>query len=263
MRITFLTSLLVSGITFLCTITTWGQDPDEQREFMELRSQFTNQAGERDYEEAIKTVTKMMELAEDDQGGYRVRGELNYMAGNMAEAVTDFDKVIELNPGLKPGLWQRGLALYYLERYEDGIEQFEVHQTVNGQDVENAVWHFACRAKSSSLEEAREQLIPIQNDTRVPMRQIHQLYAGTMKPEEVIAAAEAGSPDQRKLAQNKYYAYLYIGLYFDASGESEKAAEYMDLAAAEDHQMSKRTLMGQVANVHIKLRSPQKTREKE
>lgn len=258
MRIFPLACLLVYSITLLTQSTLSAQDPDLE-EFSRLREMLTTQASQGDYEDAIETVTKMMGVVENDQGGFLLRGELNYMIGNMEQAVSDFDKVIELAPQLKPRLWQRGLALYYLERYQDGVEQFEVHQTVNGQDVENAVWHFACTARSQSLEKAREQLIPIQNDTRVPMMQIHQLFAGTMQPDEVLSAAVEGVTNEVELARNKYYAHFYIGLFHDANGDSQAAIEQMKLAAAEDHQISKRTLMGQVANVHLKLRGDAET----
>ncbi len=43
-------------------------------------------------------------------------------------------------PGAEPELWQRGLALYYTERFADGQKQFELHKTVNPNDVENRAW---------------------------------------------------------------------------------------------------------------------------
>jgi lipoprotein NlpI len=231
------------------------QDQETMRKMNELRQSLVNQAELGEYDNASKILTKIIELRPDDFRSYMLRGEMNYMAGNMEQSVTDFDKVIELAPETEARLWQRGLALYYMERFDDGASQFEVHRTVNGQDVENAVWHFACKARSTSFEQAQKELMPIQNDPRVPMMQVHELYSGEMTPEEVLEFATEAAKDERSLGRYKYYAHFYIGLYYDAKGEADKAAEHMKLAAAEDNTIPKHTLMGQVANVHIKMRS--------
>ena len=65
-----------------------------------------------------------------------------------AESVAAFDKLIALAPNTAPQLWQRGLSLYYVEKFAEGRKQFEIHQTVNPNDVENAAWHFICVAKT-------------------------------------------------------------------------------------------------------------------
>ncbi|NNC88046.1 MAG: hypothetical protein HKN82_06240, partial [Akkermansiaceae bacterium] len=148
------------------------------------------------------------------------RGIEHFFAGRMKEAVADWDRVIAMMPAQGPRHWQRGLALYYLGEYDKGIAQFESHQTVNRNDVENAAWHFLCvaRAPGGSVAKAREKLIPIKGDPRVPMREIHALFAGTGTPEAVLAAARAGDPPAAVLRNNLCYAHLYLGLYHEALG---------------------------------------------
>ena len=186
----------------------------------------------------------------------------HFFAGRIKEAVADWDKVVELAPRQAPYNWQRGLGLYYAERYEDGVAQFELHQTVNSNDVENAAWHFICmvRTKGGSVEKAREKLIPIEGDSRVPMKQIHDLFAGKGTADDVLAAAKAGNPIEERLRNNLCYAHLYLGLYFEALGEQEKANAHMKLAAV-DYKMDH--YMGQTAQVHHKLRNAGKTPQKE
>src|SRR5205085_8743876 len=101
---------------------------------------------------------------------------------------------LSLEPQQKPYHWQRGISLYYAGRFDDGKKQFELHQTVNTQDVENAVWHFLCTVRLEGLESAKKQLIPIEKDARVPMAQVHQLFAGKARPQDVLAAAQAAPP---------------------------------------------------------------------
>src|SRR5438105_1745593 len=83
-------------------------------------------------------------------------------------------------------------------------------------DVENAAWHFLCVARLSGLAKARASLLPITNDSRVPMMQIYALFAGKAKPDDVLAAAKAGTPTAAQLRRQLFYANLYLGLYYEA-----------------------------------------------
>ncbi len=165
------------------------------------------------------------------------------------ESVASFDKLIVISPESKPQLWQRGLSLYYAGDYKGGREQFETHQTVNTADVENAAWHFICVARAESVEAARKALIPIEGDTRVPMKQVHQLFGGKASVEDVLKAAEFGEGEDLK--NHRCYAHLYLGLYFEALGDEAKAREHM-VKAARDYRMNH--YMGKCAQVHVKLR---------
>lgn len=176
---------------------------------------------------------------------YQKRGELHFKLGNFAESIADFDKFIEAQPEQSPHHWQRGISLYYAGRFEDGRKQFELHQTVNPYDVENAVWHFLCVARASGVEQARAKLIPIERDARIPMMQIHALFAGKAKPEEVMEAAQKGSAAQ--VDNQVFYAHLYLGLYYEAIGDVKRAREHIFKAATG---FKAEHYMGDVARVH-------------
>lgn len=165
------------------------------------------------------------------------------------ESVQAFDRLIEKAPQAKPQLWQRGLSLYYTGDFQAGREQFEVHQTVNPADVENAAWHFICVARAENVEAARKALIPIEGDSRIPMKEVHDLFAGKGTPEEVLKAAESGDGDD--LRNHRCYAHLYLGLYFEALGDEAQAKNHM-LKAARDYSMDH--YMGTCAQVHVKVR---------
>lgn len=165
------------------------------------------------------------------------------------ESARVFDQLVEVVPAAEPDLWQRGLALYYAERFEDGRRQFELHKTVNPNDVENPAWHFLCVAKLEGVLAARGRLLPVGEDPRVPMREILDLYAGRCEPAAVLAAAEKGEPEARR--NQLCYAHLYLGLFHEAAGDVAKARDHITQAAGPfrmDH------YMGKVAVVHAKLR---------
>ena len=168
-----------------------------------------------------------------------------------AASATAFDRVIAIAPTAAPQLWQRGLSLYYAGRFADGRKQFELHQTVNPNDVENAAWHFLCVARSDGVVAARQALIPIAGDARVPMREIHALFAGTGSVEAVLAAASEERGAAAVKRDQLCYAHLYLGLYCEATAQTALAREHLRSAAIAqrmDH------YMGRVAQVHVRLR---------
>ena len=170
-------------------------------------------------------------------------GEEAFRRADIAASLKHFDRAIEMEPRLKPQHWQRGISLYYAKRYNDCRRQFELHRTVNPEDVENAAWHFLCTARAASIGEARKKLIPVRGDVRIPMSEVQLLYAGKSTVERVLSAAGA---DRSGL----FYAHLYIGLYYEAAGEVKAAGEHIRKAAEDygaDH------YMGDVARVHLKL----------
>jgi lipoprotein NlpI len=180
---------------------------------------------------------------------YQLRGLEQFKLGRFMQSCADFDKFLGYLPQKAPYHWQRGISCYYAGRYEDGRKQFELHQTVNSNDVENAVWHFLCVARSAGMAKARATLIPIQQDSRVPMMKIYALYAGKAKPNDVLTTAKASAPPAQ-LNHQLFFAHLYTGLFYEASGNSNLARKYIT-QAAEDYKVD--DYMGEVARVHAGL----------
>jgi lipoprotein NlpI len=164
--------------------------------------------------------------------------------GRFAESATAFDEVAKAVPDQAPQLWQRGIALYYAGRYDDCRRQFESHRTVNPADVENAAWHFLCVARGESPAKARAALLPVGPDARVPMREVYQMFRGTLTPEQVFSAA--GSQPAAL-----FYAHLYVGLYFEAQGMTARALEHIKIAAG-DRFEREGGYMHMVAQVHAR-----------
>ncbi len=197
----------------------------------------------------LVVTASAQEAAKPDPNTLFREGVQAFYDAKPKESVAAFDKLIALEPAAKPQLWQRGLSLYLAGDFKGGREQFEVHQRVNSNDVENAAWHFICVARSENLEAARKVLIPIEGDSRVPMKEVHDLFAGKGSVEAVLKAAESGEGEALK--NHLCYAHLYLGLYFEALGDEAKAKEHM-LKAANDYRMEH--YMGKSAQVHVKVR---------
>ena len=202
----------------------------------------------RDYNQALKLDPKLAQA-------WQLRGLVHFKLAHIDESIADFDRFIELMPDQAPYHWQRGISYYYAGRFEAGRKQFELHQTVNPNDVENAAWHFLCVARSAGVETARASLIPVKQDGRVPMLQIHALFSGKIGPEEVLRAAHAGDSTASELQRRLFYAHLYLGLYLEATGN--QAAAYEHISKAADHYGTD-DYMSHVARVHLILRGNSK-----
>ena len=53
-----------------------------------------------------------------------IAADLLLRSGDAEGAVKQFDAYVEKQPGEKPYLWQRGIALYFVGRHKEGVEQF-------------------------------------------------------------------------------------------------------------------------------------------
>lgn len=210
-----------------------------------MRARVLDRLGRED--DAIGELTAALKLEPDNSQFFQARGELNFRAGHFPESVGDFDRVIQLHPGQAPYHWQRGISLYYAGRFADGRKQFETHQTVNPNDVENAIWHFLCVAREKGVTNARAAMLPVGPDGRIPMPEINALYRGTGTVDQVLAAAQAAGGDRARDAL--FFAHLYLGLYFDALGETAKARAQISKAAAD---ATATHYMGDVARVHAR-----------
>jgi len=227
--------------------------PSDVRPYL-VRAQFYDHSRElpkalTDYNQALKLDPKLAQT-------WQLRGLVHFKLAHIDESIADFDRFIELMPDQAPYHWQRGISYYYAGRFEDGRKQFELHQTVNPNDVENAAWHFLCVARSAGVQKARASLIPVKEDARVPMLQILSLFAGKLDPEDVLRVARAGEPPASELQRRLFYAHLYLGLYFEASGNETKSYEHISQAS---RQFGADDYMSHVARVHLILREKSKS----
>jgi len=202
------------------------------------------------YAEAIQDWNKVLELDKDDASAYQLRGLVQFKAGKVKESIADFDKYIELKPAAKISHWQRGISYYYAGRYDDGRKQFEGYQDFDSNDVENAVWRFMCMVRADGIDKARKAILKIGDDKRVPMRQVYDLYKGDLKPEDVMMTANGGKVSAALRNSQLFYAHLYVGIYFDLLNDKKKAFDHLN-KATEEHRIGH--YMWDVARVHRDL----------
>jgi hypothetical protein len=154
------------------------------------------------------------------------RAIANFLRGSPRDSADEFDRLAEILPEMVPRLWQRGIALYYVGRYKDCAKQFAAHRAVNPTDAENVAC--VCVARAESPATARASVLSIVPDARIRMPQLYDLLRGLTTPDRVLAEAVGTGR-----AEAEFDAHLYLGPYFEALGDNERARLHITAAAAD------------------------------
>lgn len=181
---------------------------------------------------AVRDFTTALQLNPRAGEAYHLRGCAQFKLGRVKEAINDWlTYVRRFEPKAEVHHWQLGIAYALDGRFAAGRKQFNWHWTVNHKDAEVALWQFLCVAKLEGLERARAELITVEPDKRVPMAELHELYAGRLRPSGVMKAVAAASPDAAELAKRQFFANWYIGLFYEAAGKLPEALMHVDRAS--------------------------------
>lgn len=185
---------------------------------------------ERDFKTAIAKIDEAMKLGFKQPSAHHKKGCLHFELGNMSESLKEFDRFAELQPSSARWLWQRGIACYYMKKYKAGAAQFVSYQSADSTDVENAVWRYLCQSKFDGKKKARASMLPIKNDTRVPMMEVYRLFRGESKPERVLAVLKKEKSTGPQAKTQQFDAHLYLALFYDSEGQLAAAKDHIDMA---------------------------------
>mmetsp|Transcript_21229 Transcript_21229/g.31474 ORF Transcript_21229/g.31474 Transcript_21229/m.31474 type:complete len:249 (-) Transcript_21229:96-842(-) len=177
-----------------------------------------------------------------------------FASGDVEKSIAIYDVILSSSPQYKPYLWQRGLSLYYADRFQDGADQFAADVAVNPNDTEEQIWHLLCLAqvKGKSLDAARPFKLTVGRDRRPVMRAVQSLFLSGKDEDEdkliQIAQQEGGG--------NQFYAALYLSLYYESMGETGQAQKWMVQAVKTNYsqQTGVRDPMVELAKVALKRR---------
>lgn len=246
-------------LTKLLLIASWvgwplasGTVAQEEKPFSLAQVMAWEEANE--HQRAFDALSKEIKEKPNEDFLYYMRARQAFCLGNIKQSVADFDHYYKEVPTHQSRQWERGIALYYVNRFEDGAKQFELYQTYYSNDVENSVWRYVCLAKAKDVKTARDSLMPIRNDSRIPMMKIFELFKGEATIEDVFQAAKADAGTPEATQQQKFYAELYVGLWYEAQGDTEKAIEHLRKA----DEFGFEHYMADVAKVHLKLHNEKK-----
>jgi len=224
----------------------------DDRSARELQLVMLEKVNQGDHEQVPALANLLRKHPDVSDGDLMALGEAWFALAEMEKSVEAYDEVLKRRPTIKPHLWQRGLALYYNNEFERGVDQFNSHQTLGTSDIENSVWHLMCNAKLKPLAEARKELIPNPGETRRMMHSVYDLFAGTGSTESVLEAS-GYSEGVERIDSRVYHGLLYVGLYHEMKGD--KKASVAAMKKAQRYVPPGQGLMSHVAMTHLKLRS--------
>ncbi len=181
-------------------------------------------------EKSQADATKAIAANPKNINAYSRRGDAFFFLGRFDEAVADYDQMVKLDESEANSHWRRGIALFYAGKFKDAAAQFESYHSFDQVDRENGIWRYLSQYKAHGRDQAREGLLKYEKDDREPFPSVYKLFAGMMKPDEIlerIAAAELAKDEREK---RLFYAHLYIGLNHAVEGDAVAAQRHLRLA---------------------------------
>lgn len=176
------------------------------------------------------------------------RGMQLFRQGDVGGSLAEFDRAIELDPRQKAYLWQRGLSLYYANRFEEGAEQFRMDVAANPNDTEESIWCFLCESQLYGPEEARKRFLEVARDPRPVMREAYDMFKEGGDPEKFLGNFING-PDNEN-----FYASLYAGLYYESQNNMDSARRHIVAACQSTYGSRSNDYMAALAKVHCSCR---------
>ncbi|ERN03338.1 uncharacterized protein LOC18431475 isoform X1 [Amborella trichopoda] len=171
-----------------------------------------------------------------------------FRQGDVQGSLDAFDKAIELDPRQKAYLWQRGLSLYYLSRFEEGAKQFRLDVAKNPNDTEESIWCFLCEAQLCGPDEARRCFLEVARDPRPVMREAYTMFKDGGDPDKLVSTFLYGK-------ENEYfYAALYAGLYYESQNDSKSAKNLILAASQSPYALRSDDYMASLSKVHCNYR---------
>lgn len=183
----------------------------------------------------------------------------------LREAVKAFDALHAAHPSARSFLWARGIALYYLRRFDEAVAQFEADLHVNSNDAEESLWLYLCQIASAQLPAPPLALTsPDQHIVKKAPRFPDPPHALASPDRPIIEEASrvyAGTQDVSTLLighdhpRDFFYGHLYGALYLERRlGLLDDA--WMAMSAARDSDYCRNNandFMCAVAKLHCEL----------
>lgn len=184
--------------------------------------------------EADATIAAQTEAIKKDAGtyAYSSRGDAYFKRGKFAEALADYEKMVELDASMDKSHWRRGIAAWYAGRYEAAARQFEIYHTFDDVDRENGIWRYFSQYKAYGREKAQAGLLQYAKDDREPFPAVYKLFEGKLAAEQVLASVESAKIGDDEKEMRRFYANLYVGLNASLEGQKELALKYLRAAVA-------------------------------
>ena len=205
---------------------------------------------------SVDQLTKAIEASPSSVELYSQRGDAKFFLGEFTSAVTDYDRMVELDATQDAGHWRRGIAWFYAGEYEKAAGQFERYHSFDNVDRENGIWRYLCQRKAFGVEKARAGLLKYEKDDREPFGDVYRLFEGKITGDELLDKIRVAKLSETEREKRLFYAELYVGL--NESVEARASMAKTHLSAAVKNSWGEKSgygpnYMWQVARLHAEM----------
>ncbi|WP_445773648.1 lipoprotein NlpI [Shewanella sp.] len=179
-----------------------------------------------DFHQAIK-------LQPDLADAYNFLGIYYTQEGEFDSAYEAFDGVLELSPGYDYAYLNRGIALYYGERYQLAVEDMQAFLARDPSDGYRVLWLYLMSSavdKNQALADLALQRQQLNNDDWASV--LVDFYLGKLNQEQVFTAAKVGLTQPKEYAERLCEAYFYLAKQAASNGQYQQAANFYRLTLA-------------------------------
>lgn len=179
-----------------------------------------------DFHQALKLQPNLADA-------YNFIGIYYTQEGQFESAYEAFDAVLELSPEYDYAYLNRGIALYYGERYELAVADMQSFYALDSKDGYRALWLYLTQS-AQDPEQAKANLASSQPELapNAWSSVLVDYYLGKKSRKEVFAAAKVGLSHPNEYAERLCEAYFYIAKIAQEQGQYSDAANYFRLALA-------------------------------
>ncbi|WP_076542870.1 lipoprotein NlpI [Shewanella sp. UCD-KL21] len=179
-----------------------------------------------DFHQAIKLQPNLADA-------YNFLGIYYTQEGEFEPAYESFDGVLELSPQYDYAYLNRGIALYYGERYELATEDMRTFLAQAPADGYRALWLYLVQVPTDQLAAQAELLTNRQSlNDQAWSSVIIDYYLGKLTKEQVFDAAKVNLTQAQEYAERLCEAYFYLAKKAVEQQDYQLAADYYRLSLA-------------------------------
>ena len=175
--------------------------------------------------------TQALQLNNKLADAYNFLGIYFTQIREFAQAYEKFDSVLELEPSHEYARLNRGIALYYGDRPELAMEDFEVFSQNNHDDPYRLLWLYLSHYQISPEKAKKELALRASSiDDTIWAKQVIHLYLGELSQKEFISGLAQGIKSNKALTDRLCEAYFYLGKYNQMQGYNGAAMNFFKLS---------------------------------
>lgn len=170
---------------------------------------------------------RALRLKPDMADAYNFVGIHHTVSGDFNSAFEAFDSALELAPEHDFAYLNRGIALYYADKTELAIADFEHFLAAKPEDPYRVIWLYLAQSELSQeaavsrLKQNMQALDPAEWSTNLV-----RFLAKDISEQALLESVSQDLSSQQLLAERLCEVYFYLAKWHENHGEAEKALQY-------------------------------------